>query len=103
MDRSRPPADTPHSRLGYYVGRWDGGALVVTTTHVDWPYFDNAGTPQSTAVEIVERYSLSEDQTRLSFRVTVNDPVTFAAPAVIESHWLALGHTIDRYDCRRSE
>lgn len=100
MNRAAAPADAPSSRLGYSVGRWEAGALVVTTTRIDWPFFDNAGTPQSADVEIVERYTLSDDQTRLSFRVTVTDPTTFTAPAVIESHWLALGHTIDRYDCR---
>jgi hypothetical protein len=98
-----PPADEPHSRLGYSVGRWDGGDLVITTTRVNWPFFDNAGTPQSTAVEIVERYRLSTDQTQLSFHVTVTDPATFTAPAVIEGHWLALGQTIDRYDCQLAE
>ena len=103
MDRPAPPADEPHSRLGYSVGRWDGGDLVVTTTRVNWPFFDNAGTPQSTAVEIVERYRLSADQTQLSFHVTVTDPATFTAPAIIEGHWLALGQTIARYDCQRGE
>jgi hypothetical protein len=102
MNRAAVPADARTSRLGNSIGHWDGGSLVITTTHVDWPFFDNAGTPQSRAVEIVERYSLSEDQSRLSFRVTVTDPATFTAPAVIEGHWLALGHTIDRYDCRLS-
>ncbi len=29
--------------LGYSVGRWDGEALVVTTTHIDWPYFELYG------------------------------------------------------------
>ncbi len=100
MDRAAVPADVRSSKLGYSVGRWEGGSLVVMTTHVDWPFFDNAGTAQSTAVQIVERYVLSEDQSRLSFRVTVADPATFTVPAVIEGHWLALGHTIDRYDCR---
>jgi hypothetical protein len=100
MNRTALPDGEPHSRLGYSLGRWEGGSLVVTTTNVDWPFFDNAGTPQSTAVEIVERYTLSEDQARLSLHVTVTDPTTFTAPAKIESHWLALGHTIDRYDCR---
>lgn len=100
MDRTAVPADALRSRLGYSVGRWDGGALVVTTSHVDWPFFDNAGTPQSGAVEIVERYMLRDDQARLSFQVTVTDAATFTAPAVIEGYWLALGHAIDLYDCR---
>ena len=103
LDRTAPPADAPPSRLGFSVGRWDGDELVVTTTRINWPFFDNAGTPQSTGVEIVERYRLSADQTQLSFRVTVTDPVTFTVPAVIEGHWLALGQTIDRYDCRLAE
>jgi hypothetical protein len=103
MNAAAAPSDAPRSRLGYSVGRWDSGALVVTTSHVDWPYFDNAGTPQSTRVEIVERYTLSDDQARLSFHVTVIDPTTFTAPAVVEGHWLALGHTIDRYDCRLAD
>jgi hypothetical protein len=95
------PADAPPSRLGYSLGSWDGEELAVTTSQIDWPFFENAGTPQSTAVELVERYRLSEDQARLSLRVTVMGATTFTTPATIESHWL-LGHTIDRYDCRRA-
>lgn len=101
MDRTEPPANEAASRLGYSVGRWDGGALVVTTTKVSWPYFDNNGTPQSPSVRIVERYTLGGDQGRLDFEMTITDAVTFTAPAVVRGHWLALGGTIPRYDCRR--
>jgi hypothetical protein len=103
LNRAAPPADEPPSRLGYSVGHWDGDELVVSTTRVNWPFFDNAGTPQSTAVEIVERYRLSADQTQLSFHVTVTDPATFTGYAVIEGHWRALGQTIERYGCQRRE
>ena len=100
MDRAEPPAEEPASRLGYSVGRWEDGALVVATSRVSWPYFDNSGTPQSRAVGIVELYRLSADQSRLDFRVTVTDPSTFTVPAVIDGHWLALGGSIPRYDCQ---
>jgi hypothetical protein len=100
MDRATPPAGTTPSRLGYSVGRWDGKDLVVTTTHINWPYFDNIGSPQSTSVEIEERFALNDDQTELVFRTTVTDSATFTAPAVIEGRWLALGDTIARYDCQ---
>jgi hypothetical protein len=70
-----------------------------TTTRVDWPYFDNVGSPQSEAVEIVERFSLNDEHSELTFRVTVTDPTTFTAPAAIEGKWLARGGTIARYDC----
>ncbi len=99
MDRVAPAEDAPWSSLGYSVGAWEDGDLVVHTTRVNWPYFDNAGTPLSENVEIVERFTLSEDQTRLDFEVTVTDPSTFTRPAVLTGYWLALGDTIARYDC----
>ena len=102
MDRSEAPAGVPHSLLGYSVGNWDNGALVVTTTQIDWPYFDNIGTPQSKSVETVERYTLSADQTRLDFHVTIADPVNLTEPAVVAGHWLALGATLERFDCQAS-
>jgi hypothetical protein len=100
MDRATPPPGEPASRLGYSVGKWEQGTLIVATSLVSWPYFDNIGTPQSGDVRLVERYTLSADQSRLDFAVTVTDATTFTAPAVIEGHWLALGETIPRYDCR---
>ena len=38
--------------------------LVVETANVDYPLLDDSGTPMSTAVRVVERYTLSEDDTR---------------------------------------
>jgi hypothetical protein len=100
MDRSTPPAGTPSSILGYSVGKWDNGALVVKTTLIDWPYFDSIGTPQSKDVAIEERYTLSADQTRLDVHFTITDPVNIAGAAVVDSHWLALGATLERFDCQ---
>jgi hypothetical protein len=100
MNRAAPPPNEPASLLGYSVGKWENGELVVTTTRVSWPYYDTIGTPQSEAVEIVERFKLSADQARLDFRVTVSDPANLTAPAIVESFWLALGHEVQRFDCR---
>ncbi len=100
MDESGPPADEPASPLGYSVGRWDGDVLVVATTLINWPYFDNIGTPQSESVQMLERFTVSEDQTRLDYELTVTDPGTFAEPAVYRRYWLALGEEVRLYDCR---
>lgn len=102
MDRSAPPAGTAASILGYSVGKWDNGALVVKTTLVDWPFFDAIGTPQSKNVAIEERYTLSADQTRIDFHVTITDPANLVGTAVVDSHWLALGATLQRFDCQAS-
>ena len=32
--------------------------------------------------------------------VTIEDPVNMTAPAVLDSHWLALGATVARFDCQ---
>ena len=102
-DGSPPSADQPLSHLGYSVGTWEGDTLVVTTTHINWPYFDNIGTPQSEDVLMVERYALSEDQSRLNYLITITDPGTFTESATIAGHWLALGETLPVYDCRPYE
>ena len=101
MDRSAVPADAPASKLGYSVGTWEGGTLVVTTARVNWPYFDNRGSGQSEDVGIVEHFTLSEDQTRLDFEITVTDPEFLTRPAVLTGYWLALGHVLPPYNCQR--
>jgi hypothetical protein len=40
------PQTQPRTPLGYSVGRWEGNTLVVTTTRISDPYFDDEGTPQ---------------------------------------------------------
>ena len=102
MDRTAPPAGEPRSVLGYSVGEWRDGALVIQTSLSNWPYFDQIGTPLSEDVRIEERYTLSDDQTRLDVEITVTDPTTFKSPAIIRNSWLAYGDTIQRYDCQKA-
>ena len=95
------PAGLAPSRLGYSIGRFedDGRSLVVETTALNWPYYDTIGTPLSPDVKITERFTLSEDQSALTYRQTVTDPSTFTEPAVHESQHLALGETIEPFVC----
>ena len=101
MNSASPPAGEPASILGYSVGRWVDGDLVVTTTRVNWPYYDTIGTPQSEDVEIIERFRLSEDQASVQVTTTVTDPATFTSPARLTRTWFAYGHEIQRFDCTR--
>ena len=100
LNRSGPPPNEPASRLGYSAGEWQDGTLVVRTSRINWPFFDTIGTLQSDAVEILERFTVSNDQSRLDFHITVTDPQTFTEPATIEGHWQALGDSIRVYDCQ---
>ena len=79
--------ETP-SHLGYSVGRWEGRTLVIETTQIDWPYLDDKGAPQSENVEIVERFTLSENDTRIDHEIIVTDPQYLAEPAIWDAFWV---------------
>ena len=76
------------SYLGYSVGRWDENTLVVETTQVAFPLLDANGTPMSENVSMVERYTLSEDETRLESEVVVTDSENMVEPAIWENTWV---------------
>ena len=82
------PPDTGQSLLGQSVGHWDGSTLVVTTTEVDWPHFNQMGVFLTPDAEIVERFTPSEDGGRLDYQLIVTDPAVFTEPAVVEKFWL---------------
>jgi hypothetical protein len=73
----------PFSDLGHSAGRWVGDTLEVRTTRVGWPYVDDDGRPQSEDVEIVERFSLVDDGSRLRYTQTVTDPESFVEPMTV--------------------
>lgn len=99
-------ADSPGSQapnpLGYSVGRWEGDTLIVNTTDITANYFF-FGFNLSEKLEIEERITLSEDQTRLDYLAVFTDPDTFTEPARIDRHWLALGETPEPYDCTATQ
>jgi hypothetical protein len=77
------------SPLGHAVGAWQGDTLIVTTTHVNWPYFDInglEGVPQSENVSMVERYAVSVDGMELTYSITVSDPAAFTEPVVADDY-----------------
>ena len=52
----------------------------------------------------VDRYTLSDDRSRLSYEMTITDSGTFVGgPAIVEGHWVALGETPEPYDCKIDE
>ena len=90
----------PKTLLGRSKGRWDGNTLVVTTTRIDWAYFDPSGVPLSPAATVEERFTPTPDGTRLSYTMTVTDPTTFTQPVELKSSrvWRP-GETVKPYNC----
>ena len=94
---NRPQQPSP---LGYSVGRWDNNTLLVTTTNIDSRYFDEIGTPQSSGIEVEERFTLGDDETVLDYRIVITDPNTLLEPAVRRARWIwTPGEEIQAYGC----
>lgn len=88
------------SPQGESFGRWEGETLAIFTTHIDYPYFDDRGTPQSADVSVLERYTPNHAATRLDWTAIVTDPATFTA-AVVRSGYFVYepGTAIGPSDC----
>ena len=71
---------------------------MIETTHVDWNYFF-FGFGLGDSVEVVERLTLSEDQSRLDYSAVFTDSDTFTEPARIDRYWVALGEMPELYEC----
>jgi Family of unknown function (DUF6152) len=100
MDRGEPPGGAERSPLGYSVGRWDGETLVVITTQLNWPWFNQNGIPQSPQARLVERFTPTADGSRLTYELTATDPVNFTEPVTRGKQWLYLpDQQVRRYEC----
>ena len=100
MNPDATPENPRPSLLGHSVGHWDGDTLVVGSTLVSWPYFDNRGIPQSLQAKHVERYTVSEDGRRLNLAMETTDPETFTEPVTLDRFWLwRPGNEIKPYNC----
>ena len=88
------------SPLGYSLGYWEEGELVVLTTDINSLDFGRVGIPLSEDVQTLERFRLSPDERRLDYEITVTDPATFTEPVTMSSYWIwQPGETIKPYDC----
>jgi hypothetical protein len=100
MEPDAVSEDAPATLLGRSVGRWEGSTLVVETDRISWRYFSQSGLPSSAALELVERFTPSEDGTRLDYELTVTDPALFTQPVVFTKSWVWVpGDQVLPYDC----
>jgi hypothetical protein len=89
MDGRAPPADQAYTPLGYSAGRWDGETLEITTTHIDWPYFELyglVGVPQTRAMRIVERFTPRDGGATVQYDFTATDPGAFTQAVTYENY-----------------
>jgi hypothetical protein len=77
MTGAPPAADQPHTYVGYSVGRWEGGVLVVETTHMSGGAISEGDRPLSPDGRITERYSRAPGERGLHLDVEIDDPTYY--------------------------
>src|SRR3970040_2347662 len=81
MDGRKHPQDGPRTNQGHSIGRWEEDVLVVDTTlFADHPSASGNGVPSGAKKHLIERFSLSEDGTRMIVDVLLEDPDYLAEP-----------------------
>lgn len=100
-DQVEPESNT---LLGHSLGRWESeNVLVLTTTAVASPQWSR-GVEMSGDVQIEERFEVSQDETRLDYKMSLTDPATFTEPVTLERFWLwRPGETLLPYECSESD
>lgn len=98
----REPTALDFSNQGFSVGRYEDGALIVTTTHFlfDITGFDDYnGIPSSAQKVVTERYWKEGED--LHITLTVEDSMFLRAPASYSTRWVpaAPGYQIAAFGC----
>jgi hypothetical protein len=85
---------------GHSAGRWDGEALVIETSGIGYPYYNDAGVPLTRDTVVTERYSISPDGRRMDWTTTTVDPTVFTGPTVL-SGWAVWAPAIEirEFEC----
>jgi uncharacterized protein DUF6152 len=82
MDGRAASLNTPATPMGFSVGKWEGEALVVETTHLAPGWLDGSGLPMSgEGTRVVERYEFSADRLSIARTMTIYDPY-YSAPLI---------------------
>ena len=86
LDQEHPERPFPQ-RNGHSVGQWEGEALVVDTIGIRPITFGSV--PHSGEMHVVERFSVIDGGESLVVEVTIDDPVFYREPIVVERYFTA--------------
>ncbi len=98
--RAHPPADAPHTKMGFSTGRWEGDELVVETSHIAASTITNNGLDHSDDVRMVERYRLQGDGKTLAATQWFSDPSVLDNNGARYIAWSSRpGEYVNPYEC----
>jgi len=106
MDGRGHPERGERTNQGHSIGHWEDGTLVVDTTlFADHrSTLPGTGLPSGPQKHVVERYSLSDDGTRISIDILLEDPEYLAEPFRHALEWRASGYAaLSAFACDESQ
>ena len=101
IDGRGHPEDAERTLQGHSIGRWEGDTLVVDSRlFADHRIGNGPGIPSGAQRRVIERYTLSEDGTRIILDLFVEDPEYLVEPVSARVEWLYVPE-LQRYsyDC----
>ena len=100
LDGRQAEADYPDSKVGFSTGHWEGGTLVVQTTHLEAATITNNGLDHSNKVRVIERFRLSADGKNLLATQEFEDPSVLDNRGVRFIAWhKEAGQHVFPYEC----
>ena len=83
--------------------RWEGDTLVVETANLDSGFIRYQGLPYTSDLRLTERYSLSEDDSRLCVDYTFDDPNYYREPWTVSRVYVRSDYEIRDSECTVSD
>jgi hypothetical protein len=97
--RPHPPEHAAHTWQGFSTGRWQGGMLTVTTTHLKTGWIRRNGVARRDTATLTEHFVRHGDV--LTHIGIITDPVYLAEPFIRTTNWsLDLRQAIAPYPCQ---
>lgn len=101
LDQTAPPPGTARSTMGYSMGRFDGGALVIeTTSFVAATLEPRYGVMHSADLKLTERLEVNPTTHELEITWTIDDPVVFKEPHTQKELYVRTERWTEPYNCK---
>ena len=103
VDGRQPIPDPDPTWMGYSTAKWDGDALVVTTSGFNGKsWLDANGVPTTDALRVVERFR-RRDIGHMDIEITIDDAKAYTRPWVVtQQHVLVPNTELLEYVCNEN-
>jgi hypothetical protein len=101
LDADTPGPEVPRSTMGYSTGRFEGDALIVTTSRFSAGVLEpRYGVLHSENLKLTEKLEVNRETGELEISWTIDDPAFFKAPVAQKELFVRSTWEPEPYNCR---